>query len=206
MAFRGPAGPSSRIQSEQESEDYCNPNVRPAVLESVEARHFSQSSPRAPSLEEQLGIELPGLLGFLRRLLGREAAEADDLGQEVAARALTYRGAFEAGRPLGPWLRRTALRVVIDHRTRVSRMPAGAEQAQERADPASSPAERSALRDEVEHLLGQLSEIERRVLLLFHRDGASTAEIARDLDLPVGTVKSHLHRARRQLASRGGDQ
>ena len=40
---------------------------------------------------------------------------------------------------------------------------------------------------------------EREVLLRFHRDEASVEEIARQLPMPAGTVKSHLHRARARL-------
>ena len=159
-----------------------------------------------PGLEERLGAELPGVRGLLRRLLGRDAGEAEDLAQEVAARALAYRGSFERGRALGPWLRRAALNVLVDHRARGARIPAGVEATGERADPAAAHDELSAQRDQLEHLLARLSPVEREVLVRFHRDGATVAEVATALDLPIGTVKSHLHRARRRLAptSTGG--
>ncbi len=54
-------------------------------------------------------------------------------------------------------------------------------------------------REELEALLRRLKPIEREVLLRFHRDEASVEEIARQLAMPAGTVKSHLHRARARL-------
>jgi RNA polymerase sigma-70 factor (ECF subfamily) len=50
-------------------------------------------------------------------------------------------------------------------------------------------------------LLAGLEPIERTVLLCFHRDGRPVAAIARELRLPVGTVKSHLSRGRSRLAA-----
>ena len=46
----------------------------------------------------------------------------------------------------------------------------------------------------------------REVVERFHRDGQSVATIGSELGLPEGTVKSHLHRARRRLAARGGEE
>jgi RNA polymerase sigma-70 factor, ECF subfamily len=44
-----------------------------------------------------------------------------------------------------------------------------------------------------------LPDVERRVITLFYWEGRSLQDVACALDLPEGTVKSHLHRARRRL-------
>jgi RNA polymerase sigma-70 factor (ECF subfamily) len=44
-----------------------------------------------------------------------------------------------------------------------------------------------------------LPDVERRVITLFYWEDRSIQDVARALDLPEGTVKSHLHRARRRL-------
>jgi RNA polymerase sigma-70 factor, ECF subfamily len=49
-------------------------------------------------------------------------------------------------------------------------------------------------------LLATLPEKYRQVLTLFYTEEKSYNEVARQLDLPVGTVKTYLHRARRDLA------
>ena len=56
------------------------------------------------------------------------------------------------------------------------------------------------MRDTVEELLGRLSPVEREVMVRFHQREQLIVEIARELRTPEGTVKSHLHRARRKLA------
>jgi len=52
-----------------------------------------------------------------------------------------------------------------------------------------------------EHLLSQLPEKYRQVLLLFYMEDKSYDEVAQLLDLPMGTVKTYLHRARKDLAA-----
>ena len=150
-----------------------------------------------PSVEGRLVDELPPLRRFLRRLTG-QGADADDLEQEVVARALRYRHAFDPGRALGPWLRRTAFRAFLDQRERDSRAPAALGDEHALVAPARDELEAP---DYVRHLLDRLAPLERAALVRFHQRGESVREIAHALDLPEGTVKSHLHRARRRLAA-----
>jgi RNA polymerase sigma-70 factor (ECF subfamily) len=51
----------------------------------------------------------------------------------------------------------------------------------------------------LEHELGRLPAIEREALTLFYLRELSLNEIGQALDIPIGTVKSRLHRARRML-------
>lgn len=53
----------------------------------------------------------------------------------------------------------------------------------------------------LERCLERLPEMERDVITLFYLQDKSVEDVARMLDLPGGTVKSHLHRARRALAA-----
>src|SRR5712692_6365347 len=52
-----------------------------------------------------------------------------------------------------------------------------------------------------EFLLSELPEKYRQVLVLFYMEDKSYDEVARLLDLPMGTVKTYLHRARKDLAA-----
>lgn len=57
------------------------------------------------------------------------------------------------------------------------------------------------LRSRLEEALGELSEVRRQVVLLHDLEGWKHREIARALGIPQGTVRSHLHFARKTLRS-----
>lgn len=165
---------------------------------------WSEEGGALSTLEERLTAEIPRLRGFLRRLGGRPVPDVDDLVQESLARALRYRESFDGRRALWPWLRRTAFRVFLDQRERDQR-PSGPEAAPVEELPVRD-VDRAAQREEVRRLLAPLSTVEREVVVRFHRDGQSVAAVGRELGLPEGTVKSHLHRARRKLAARAEEE
>ena len=60
-------------------------------------------------------------------------------------------------------------------------------------------AERAELRGRLGAALGRLPEQQREVVLLHDLEGWTHREIGERLDLPAGTVRSHLHHARRKL-------
>jgi RNA polymerase sigma factor (sigma-70 family) len=51
----------------------------------------------------------------------------------------------------------------------------------------------------VEEQLQQLSQVERTVLVLYHQEERTYEQIALALGLPIGTVRTHLHRGRKKL-------
>lgn len=156
---------------------------------------------REETLRGRLPAELPALRAFVARLArgAGEGVDAEDLVQEVVARALRYARSFDPERALGPWLRRSAVRRLIDWRRQRQREP------EKLIDPTSAPAPAREpgidLREQVARLMRRLPEHEREVLLRFHRDDVPVREIARELGLSEGTVKSRLHRGRERLRS-----
>ena len=155
-------------------------------------------TPREGALEERLALAQAQLRTHLahrsRRVIG---VEPEDLAQEVIARALLYRHKFDADKPLWPWLREVARRVVLDHRAGAARR---AEELLEQdvAAPTQKPGLDS--REELEQVLAALRPVEREALLRFHQAGESIKDIAAAMKLCQSTVKSHLSRARRRLA------
>jgi RNA polymerase sigma-70 factor (ECF subfamily) len=63
---------------------------------------------------------------------------------------------------------------------------------------------RSAVQDIVHHAIQNLPERYRIVVVMRHLHDMSVEDIARSLDLPTGTVKTHLFRAREMLRGRLG--
>ncbi len=151
-------------------------------------------------LHARLVAELPGLRAFLRRRVAAgSGVEVDDVVQDVMARALRYLATFDASRAFQPWLRGMAWRVLADHRARRRAEPLPDDEpidTNAATDAASSTFER---RESIERALTALTPSERAILVRFHGDGESIRAIAESLRMPEGTVKSHLHRARRRL-------
>ncbi len=154
------------------------------------------------SLEERLTRILPRLRAHLARRERRiRGCDPEDVAQEVLARALRYRESYDGSRELWPWLRRVAEHVLHDHRASGARRPVELPLAPgdlDASEPARTPT--ADAREELERVLARLRPLEREVLLRFHQRGDSVRDIAAALDMPAGTVKSHLSRARRRLA------
>ncbi|MCB9902791.1 MAG: RNA polymerase sigma factor [Planctomycetes bacterium] len=146
---------------------------------------------------DRLAAALPELRAYASRLV--RGIEREELVQEVAARALRSAESHDPRRPLAPWLRRTALRAWIDAHERGAREPASVPDPQVAVE--SDELRAVEMHEEVEHWLGRLAPAERDVLERFHRKGQSLREISAALEMPEGTIKSHLHRARRRLAA-----
>lgn len=156
--------------------------------------------------EARLAEEQLGLRRFLRRVagpaIGRDPSALDDALQESLTRALRSRERFDPDRgSLGAWLRTIGLRVWIDAMRARSRVPEGLGDSDGGVvDPGTEATVGGGSRGELEDGLRALRVIERRVLIGFHVDGLSIEDLSGSLGLREGTVKSHLHRARKRLA------
>ncbi|MCY1076121.1 RNA polymerase sigma factor [Archangium lansingense] len=137
--------------------------------------------------------------GLLRRLTGGDVAQADDLAQETFLRA--YRGlrGYRGGAKFSSWLYRIACNVFFS-RDRGSR---------------DAPLEPPALeagstevallpdlileRHDLEKALASLKPRERAALVLTYANELTHEEAAVVLDCPVGTLKTHVARAKEKL-------
>ncbi len=125
---------------------------------------------------------------------------ADDLTQETFLRAFKALPAFEARSTARTWLLGIARRTCADHlRSVVRRRRLDARLAAEAwtTSPAPDPAHRLSTAD----LLGRLSEERRTAFVLTQVLGLSYAEAAEVEDVPVGTIRSRVARARDELVT-----
>lgn len=134
---------------------------------------------------------------FLQRLTGGQ--EADDLAQETFLKAWRTAASFRGDGRYQGWLMRIAWRQFLSSRRRRPK-PALPIEA-----PIATPDE--AARIDLERALARLPERERAAALLCFGEGCSHSEAAAVLDLPLGTLKSIVARARaalvRQLEGHG---
>lgn len=152
-----------------------------------------------------------------RRLTGDDD-EALDATQEIFLRVWRGLGGFRGEAKLSTWVFQIAWNYLRLHRRRRSRRPDQGEPpallsqdlAREPVDEHANPERRASAADlleRVECALRRLPEPHQAVLWLRDGEDLSYEEIARVLDVPVGTVRSRLARARialRQLVG-GGD-
>lgn len=140
---------------------------------------------------------LPQLRAFARSLCGNREV-ADDLVQEAAARAWSARASFKPGTNMRAWtftiLRNTYFSDLRKQR-RQSDIPAEAT-AHNWVD---APQEGHVHLTDVEHALARLSPERRAALLLVSMGDFSYAEAADICECPIGTLRSRVSRARREL-------
>ena len=148
------------------------------------------------------------------RMAGNEA-DARDLSQEAFLRVYRALRRVEPEAPLESWLYRIVSNLYIDllrkrPRARVESLDAPLETPRgevlrELPDIESSPEailEREQLDAAIQRALGTLTGDLRLVVVLSDIEGFSYEEIATTLHVPLGTVKSRLHRARQMLQQR----
>ena len=135
------------------------------------------------------------VLRFLRRLC---AADAEDVLQETLAKVWRYRASWDPEQNGEGWLLRAAFRCFVDWRRRRDRAPTASDRVVRTT--MEHPACTIETREELERALARLLPLEKALLLGFHAEGHSLAELAREHALPINTVKSHLHRARKKLS------
>jgi RNA polymerase sigma factor (sigma-70 family) len=141
-----------------------------------------------------------------RRLAGRVLDDPDlahDAGQEAIVVALVSLDRLAKPGSFGPWLCGIALNVArgwLQESRRVGPLTGG-----DLADPAPGPeelAETAVLADRVRGAIADLAPGQREAVLLFYLQGLSHREVAAELGITLGAVKSRLHQARAALASR----
>jgi RNA polymerase sigma-70 factor (ECF subfamily) len=139
------------------------------------------------------------LFDYLRRQSASDDAAAD-LAQETWLRVFRGIGRLRDAASLRPWLFGIARRTWIDHlRARSAQVIEVDDAASgDVADDAAPIDERLDL-DALHREVARLPALEREVLALFHLDELALSDIAHVLSVPLGTVKSRLHRARRLL-------
>jgi len=141
----------------------------------------------------------------LARLTG-EREGLEDMAQEVFLRLFRALPHFRGDAQVSTFLYRIIVNVVNDEfrgrqRARMT-SPLNDEAARGLAHSGAGPAvlaERAQMQKAVEEALLGLAPADRTILTLHYQEGRSYEEIAAILDSPMGTVKTHLYRARERL-------
>ncbi len=144
----------------------------------------------------------------------RRAEDAEDLSQETFVRMFRALERYDPERPFTAWLFTIATRLAIDHLRRrrvqtvslnVSEPGSTEERTIDVEDTGLKPDEITSNAEEernAQDLIDSLPEHYRIVVLLRHQQDLSYEEISEALNLPLGTVKARIHRARALLKDR----
>lgn len=145
----------------------------------------------------------------------RDRAAAEDLAQETFIKVLNALESYRPEYKFSSWIFKIANNAAIDHLRRrevdtlsldgsptartAEEVEATALQATDRGPSPLADLESRELGSAIELAIGKLRPEYRACILLRHVEGRAYEEIAEALDLPLGTVKTYIHRARLEL-------
>jgi len=157
--------------------------------------------------------ERPVFSLIYRMVRNRELAE--DLSQETFIKVLNALASYRPEYKFSSWVFKIANNAAIDHLRRreldtlslegsphadtAEKVEATALQIGEKAESALDAVANKELGGEIERAIAKLRPEYRTCILLRHVEGRPYEEIAEILDLPLGTVKTYIHRARNEL-------
>jgi RNA polymerase sigma-70 factor (ECF subfamily) len=157
--------------------------------------------------------ERPVFSLILRMVRDRQLAE--DLAQETFIKALNAIGSYRPEFKFSSWIFKIANNAAIDHlrrreldtlsidgaphATSAEDIEATALQVGDRGETPLAELEARELGTAIERAIGRLRPEYRSCIMLRHVEGMAYEEIAQLLDLPLGTVKTYIHRARHEL-------
>lgn len=149
------------------------------------------------------------VLAFLVRATGSRQ-DAEDLLQATFVTAAKAADSFDGRETCLPWLIGIGARLAYRHRRGLWRFRRALDRFRASEPPETwDPARQLGARDQLSALaaaLEHMSERKRIVLLLAEVEGLSGDEIAKALDIPVGTVWTRLHHARNELRRLLGEE
>ncbi|WP_432978190.1 RNA polymerase sigma factor [Dactylosporangium sp. CA-233914] len=144
------------------------------------------------------------IYAYAARRLGPDLAE--DVASETFLIAFDRRHGYDSARAdVRPWLYGIASNLIARHaraetrRYRALAKAAGPQEAGDHADAVAGRLDAMAVRGRLAHALRRLPEPVRAVLLLVAWAGLTQQEAAAALDIPAGTARSRLHRARQEM-------
>lgn len=136
--------------------------------------------------------------GFLRRLCDADVV-ADDLAQETFLKARRALPGYRGEGTLLSWLLRIAYREFLSHKRKRSSTDVLVDNADDDIDVDSARRADRTLERDVRRALAALSDDERACIAACFFDELTHEEAALALELPLGTVKSHVARAKEKL-------
>lgn len=151
-------------------------------------------------LRRQIGALLPELRGFAR-FLARDRVVADDLVQDAVMRALAALHQFQPGTSLKAWLFTILRNGFYEQQRRRKRETAALEAGFDLTETAAPAQHAQADIKDLQRFIWSLTPLLREALILVGAQELTYEEAALVCNVPVGTMKARLSRARVALAA-----
>lgn len=183
------------------------------TLPDADVVHFAQQGRELAFRELVRRYERPVFSLVFRMVRDRETAE--DLAQDAFVKVLNHIDKYSPEFKFSSWLFKIANNVAIDHLRRrrldtisIDGSPHASTASEVEATTLNLESEQESALDEleakelgsaIEQAIAKLRPEYRACIMLRHVEGRAYEEIAATLDLPLGTVKTYIHRARHEL-------
>ncbi|MCX5760028.1 MAG: sigma-70 family RNA polymerase sigma factor [Gemmatimonadetes bacterium] len=182
-------------------------------LPDADVAHLAQQG-REPAVRELVRRYERPVFSLVFRMV-RDTATAEDLAQDTFIKVLNHIDKYNPEFKFSSWLFKIANNVAIDflrkrrldtismdgspNASTASDIEATSFDIADGSESALDEMEAKELGSAIERAIGALRPEYRSCIMLRHVEGRSYEEIAATLDLPLGTVKTYIHRARHQL-------
>ncbi len=182
-------------------------------LPDADVAHLAQQG-REPAFRELVRRYERPVFSLVFRMV-RDTATAEDLAQDTFIKVLNHIDKYNPEFKFSSWLFKIANNVAIDflrkrrldtismdgspNASTASDIEATSFDIADDSESALDEMEAKELGSAIERAIGALRPEYRSCIMLRHVEGRSYEEIAATLDLPLGTVKTYIHRARHQL-------
>jgi RNA polymerase sigma-70 factor, ECF subfamily len=208
------AGPGWLTEPRQDERSLASPDY--ATLEDRELASLAAHGREAAFRELLARYERP-VFSLVFRMV-RDRTLAEDLSQEAFVRAFNAIGTYKPSYKFSNWILKIANNHTIDylrkrrldtvsihgspHATTSDEISQTSVVVASQDEDPHAYVEHKELGGQIEEAIGELREEYRTAILLRHVEGYAYEEIADMMDVPLGTVKTYLHRARAELRER----
>lgn len=177
------------------------PNVEVNLRDSAEALvvGLARSGDR-DAFAELVQRRQSWIRSLMRRACG-DLALADDLAQQVFLQAWRSIGQLRDPGGFGGWLRRLAINTWLQHLRRYGVRP----EVDLSFEPEAGPSIDTGTAIDLDRALASLAPLVRFCIVLSYQEGMTHEEIAQEVALPLGTVKSHIRRGTERLRQQLSD-
>ncbi|UCG29609.1 MAG: RNA polymerase sigma factor [candidate division WOR-3 bacterium] len=138
------------------------------------------------------------IFSYVYRMV-RNYHDAEDITFDTFIKCFNALPSFDTSRPFTTWLFTIAHNLTMDHFRKHKIELEYCDELHQSGDDLAGEYEKKRKIERIDHALTQLPPIDRELIILFHKEEHTYQEISEILSIPITTIKTRLHRARKRL-------